>query len=145
MSGYPYLYIYPQGIGLNIAAAFNDRICVKQCPIKNENLLCKDGMYNGYCSSHQPDEKTVKLLDRFCMPSTAALATSLFNKFFGFLQAQEYFNAIFEVWWTLIIGAILSIALSMILVILMKYIAGLIILIMCVLMVGGLGFGGYYC
>ena len=144
MSDYPFLYIYPQDIKNNITGAFDNRVCVKSCPKKNENLSCQTGLYNGYCNSHKPDEDTTTLFGRFCMPTATDLVTALFNKYFGFLQAQEYFEAIFEVWWALIVGAILSIVLSMILIMLMKYVATFLIILVCVSVVGGLGFLGYY-
>ena len=108
LSGYSYLYIPPQEIEKNIMGAFDHRVCVKTCPKKDEAIQCPT-IYGSYCNGQSPNEDTNTYFTRFCMPASDAIAKALFDKFFGFLQATSYFEAIFEVWWALIIGAVLSI------------------------------------
>lgn len=109
LSGFPYLYITPQEITSNIMGAFENRVCVKTCPKKDDAIKCPPGIYDSYCIGKFPNEDTTTFFTRFCMPASSDIAKALFDKFFGFLQATSYLEAIFEVWWALIIGAVLSI------------------------------------
>lgn len=141
LTDYPYLYINPKDISLNVNEAFKHRVCVKECVKAGIQPECAN-VDKADCI--MPEYDTQAYFGRFCLPTDYDLAQKVIS-LFQFIGIEKYWEVCLHQWWFILIGAIVAVGLSLLIVGMMHCCAPIIVWLMVMLVVAGLGGLGYFC